>query len=80
MTTSTEHHRSSREFKWEVPEYFNFGATIDGFAEDPSRVALLWEDQDGRRARLTFADIGAQSARIANVLASLKPRTSARSS
>jgi acyl-coenzyme A synthetase/AMP-(fatty) acid ligase len=72
MTTSTEHHRSRREFKWEVPEYFNFGATIDGFAEDPSRVALLWEDQDGRRARLTFADISAQSARIANVLASLK--------
>ncbi len=70
MTASTEHHRSRhREFKWEVPEFFNFGATIDRFAEDPSRVALLCEDQDGRRARLTFADISAQSARIANVMA-----------
>jgi acetyl-CoA synthetase/medium-chain acyl-CoA synthetase len=57
-----------RNFKWETPEFFNFGATIDKFAEDPRRVAILWEDAAGRRARLTFADIAQQSARIANVL------------
>lgn len=60
-----------RNFKWETPEHFNFGATIDTFAADPARVALLWEDQDGNRARLTFADISAQSSRIANVLTGL---------
>ena len=38
---------------------------------DPGRAALLWEDQDGNRARLTFADISAQSNRIANVLSGL---------
>ena len=57
-----------RHFEWTVPEYFNFGATIDHFAEDPQRVALLWEDQEGRRARLTFADLRSQSNRIANIL------------
>ncbi len=60
-----------REFHWETPQHFNFGATIDSFASDPNRVALLWEDQDGNRARLTFADISAQSNRIANVLVGL---------
>src|SRR6266481_3910330 len=60
-----------REFHWETPQHFNFGATIDSFASDPDRVALLWEDQDGNRARLTFADISAQSNRIANVLVGL---------
>jgi acyl-coenzyme A synthetase/AMP-(fatty) acid ligase len=60
-----------RNFKWETPEHFNFGRTIDSFAVDPARVALLWEDQDGNRARLTFANISAQSNRIANVLAGL---------
>jgi len=60
-----------RGFEWNTPEYFNFGATIDSFATDPTRVALLWEDQDGNRARLTFADISAQSNRIANVLTGL---------
>ncbi len=32
-------------FKWETPEYFNFGEMIDLFAQDPSRVALLWENE-----------------------------------
>src|SRR5258708_14777307 len=58
-----------QNFKWETPEIFNFGATIDKFAEDPRRVAILWEDSTGRRARLTFADIAQQWSRIANVLA-----------
>ena len=57
-----------QNFRWETPEFFNFGATIDKFAEDPRRVAILWEDSAGRRARLTFADIAQQSSRIANVL------------
>jgi acyl-coenzyme A synthetase/AMP-(fatty) acid ligase len=58
-------------FRWEMPEYFNFGATIDKFAEDPRRVAILWEDAEGRRARLTFADVAQQSCRIASVLGGL---------
>jgi len=57
-----------QNFRWETPEIFNFGATIDKFAEDPRRAAILWEDSTGRRARLTFADIAQQSSRIANVL------------
>jgi acetyl-CoA synthetase/medium-chain acyl-CoA synthetase len=60
-----------REFRWDTPKLFNFGATIDAFAADSSRVALVWEDQEGNRARLTFADLRNQSNRIANVLAGL---------
>jgi len=60
-----------RNFHWEVPAHFNFGETIDGYAADRGRVALLYEDQDGKRARLTFADIRDQSNRIANVLSGL---------
>jgi acyl-coenzyme A synthetase/AMP-(fatty) acid ligase len=58
-------------FKWETPEHFNFGTTIDALAADGTRPALLWEDQDGNRARLTFADVSAQSNRIANVLSGM---------
>jgi acyl-coenzyme A synthetase/AMP-(fatty) acid ligase len=60
-----------RDFSWNTPAKFNFGATVDGFAADPSRVALLWEDRAGNRARITFADIRDQSNRIANVLTGL---------
>ena len=60
-----------RDFRWNTPAQFNFGAAVDAFAADPNRVALLWEDQAGNRARLTFADIRDQSNRVANVLTAL---------
>jgi acetyl-CoA synthetase/medium-chain acyl-CoA synthetase len=64
----------TENFRWNAPTEFNFGAVIDRFAVDPSRVALLWEDQDGNRARLTFRDISQQSNRVANVLTGLGVR------
>jgi acyl-coenzyme A synthetase/AMP-(fatty) acid ligase len=59
------------DFRWQVPEQFNFGGAIDAFGADPGRLAILCEDQDGNRARLCFADIREQSNRIANVLAGI---------
>jgi acyl-coenzyme A synthetase/AMP-(fatty) acid ligase len=61
-----------RDFRWEVPEHFNFGAAIDAFGDEPGRLAILCEDQDGNRVRLCFADIREQSNRIANVLTGLR--------
>jgi acyl-coenzyme A synthetase/AMP-(fatty) acid ligase len=60
-----------RDFRWNTPAQFNFGAAVDAFTADPNRLALLWEDQSGNRARLTFADIRDQSNRVANVLTAL---------
>ena len=68
-TAIENYRRIYRDFRWDTPNDFNFAAVIDKFAEDPRRVALLWEDSEGRRARLTFADIAQQSRRIATVLA-----------
>ena len=67
----SEDQSSYRDFHWEMPEHFNFGATIDAFGAEPGRPAILCEDQDGNRARLCFADIREQSNRIANVLTGL---------
>ncbi len=39
MTDATNRHRAKhRDFKWSVPELFNFGAIVDHFAGDPTRV------------------------------------------
>ncbi|MGH7905792.1 MAG: acyl-CoA synthetase [Candidatus Binataceae bacterium] len=72
----TNYQQIYHDFRWNTPEFFNFGATIDEFAHDPRRAALLWEDQDGNRARLTFADFRRLSNQLANVLTGLgiKPR------
>ncbi|HXW83343.1 MAG TPA: acyl--CoA ligase [Candidatus Binataceae bacterium] len=69
--TPTTWHKRWREFRWQTPEHFNFGAMVDHFARDHSRVALLWEDEAGNRARFTFADIAARSNQVANVLHTL---------
>src|SRR6202158_421548 len=72
MTESMDTYDQLRhDFHWDTPAQFNFGAAVDAFAADPNRLALLWEDQSGNRARLTFADIRDQSNRVANVLAAL---------
>jgi acyl-coenzyme A synthetase/AMP-(fatty) acid ligase len=60
-----------RSFRWQVPEEFNFGALVDAWATDRSRVALYWEDEAGRTARLTFWDVKRASNRVMNALAAL---------
>jgi acetyl-CoA synthetase/medium-chain acyl-CoA synthetase len=60
-----------RDFRWQMPEEFNFGALVDAFATDRSRVALYWEDESGRRERLTFWDVRQASNRFMNALAAL---------
>lgn len=55
-------------FDWQLPTHFNFGGdVVDRWAEDASRVALLWSDAAGHEERYTYADI----ARLTNQFASL---------
>ena len=61
-------------FAWSVPEEFNFGALIDAWATDRSRVALYWEDETGRQERHTFWDMKIASNRVMNMLAGLGVR------
>ena len=51
------------KFRWSVPEYFNIAVDIcDRHAEaDPSRVALIYEDDAGRITEHTFAEFRARS-------------------
>ncbi len=61
-------------FRWEVPEEFNFGALVDAWATDRSRVALYWENEAGRQERWTFWDVKLASNRWMNALAGLGVR------
>jgi medium-chain acyl-CoA synthetase len=61
-------------FRWQVPEEFNFGALVDAWATDRSRVALYWEDEAGRTARLTFWDVSRASNRLRHALDALGVR------
>jgi acyl-coenzyme A synthetase/AMP-(fatty) acid ligase len=66
----TDYEKTYQEFKYEVPEYFNFaGDVIDKWAEDPDKLAMLWVDDAGTEVRKTFQDFSKASKRLANVLA-----------
>jgi acyl-coenzyme A synthetase/AMP-(fatty) acid ligase len=63
------------EFRWRIPEDFNFAwDVIDAYAEDRSRLALVWESEAGEEARYTFWDFSERSRRFANVLLALGVR------
>lgn len=60
-------------FRWSVPDRFNIGADVVDrhAAADPTRPALIWEDEAGRVGRLTFGEVARLSNRLANVFAGL---------
>ncbi|MBF0377899.1 MAG: AMP-binding protein [Desulfamplus sp.] len=65
----TDYDATYKEFKLEVPEYFNFsGDVIDKWAKDPNKLAMLWVDDAGNEIKKTFADISNASKKLANVL------------
>ena len=56
-------------FQWDIPEFYNIGVDIcDKWADDPSRLALVYEDKDGGVKKYTFRDFKQLSNRLANSL------------
>jgi len=65
----TDYDKTYAEFKWEVPEYFNFaGDVIDKWAQDPNKLAMHWVNDEGLEAKRTFLDFSKASKRLCNVL------------
>ncbi|MBM3225727.1 MAG: AMP-binding protein, partial [Candidatus Tectomicrobia bacterium] len=75
MANMTNYEQECATFRLEVPEYFNFGLdVVDHWAEDPTKLAMLWVDDAGHSARYTFADMRQSSNRFASVLQGLGVR------
>lgn len=64
-----DYDKTYAEFKWEVPEYFNFARDVlDKWAEDPDKLAIWWVDDDGNEVKKTFAELCKRSRQLCNVL------------
>ncbi len=56
-------------FQWQIPEYYNIGVDIcDKWADQRYRLALIYEDEEGRVEKYTFWDLKRLSNRLANGL------------
>ncbi|MEF8700172.1 MAG: AMP-binding protein [Candidatus Accumulibacter sp. UW20] len=59
-------------FRWQVPEHFNLAVDVCGrWADQRSRFALYYEDENGFTSAHTFWDIQREANRLSNVLAAL---------
>jgi len=59
-------------FRWEIPERLNIARDCCGrWAAERPRLALLWEDESGATARLTFDDVQGAANRLSNALQGL---------
>lgn len=68
----TDYDRLRREFRWEQPEFFNFGTDVvdQWAAKYPNRVALWWVG-DGSEQQVTWEEISSRSTAIASGLLNL---------
>jgi acetyl-CoA synthetase len=56
-------------FCWEIPEHYNIALDIcDKWADQPDRVALIYENESGQVEKYKFADLKRLSNRLANGL------------
>ncbi|HSL61162.1 MAG TPA: AMP-binding protein, partial [Desulfotignum sp.] len=64
----TDYDKEYKEFKWQVPEYYNFaGDVFDKWAEDKNKLAMLWVDDHGTEIRKTFHELSVASRKMANL-------------
>ena len=58
-----------RNFRWDIPEYYNIGVDVcDKWAGDRQRLALIYIDPQGREQRYTFRSLRDYSNQLANTL------------
>ncbi len=60
-----------RDFRWDVPEYFNIGVDICDKHAETDALALIFEDDAGAVSTYSFRDLKRLSNQCANTLAAL---------
>ena len=66
----TDYAQTVRDFRWQVPETFNFaGDVVDRLAREADGPALIWANAAGEERRFTFSDMARLTSRFASALA-----------
>ncbi len=68
----TDYEAERRSFHLDIPEYFNFATDVMGkWAQDISKLAMLWVGPHGEVRHITFAEFAERSSRAANAFTKL---------
>ena len=69
MLSGRTYEEVCKNFRWEIPEYYNIGVDVcDKWADDKHRLALIYIDSHGKKKKYTFRALRDVSNRFANAL------------
>ncbi|MEW9672905.1 acyl-CoA synthetase [Ammoniphilus sp. 3BR4] len=51
-----------------APEYYNLAQDIDRYADDPGKIAVLWENERGETREISYLQLRQESNKFANAL------------
>ncbi|ARK29590.1 acyl-CoA synthetase MbcS [Halalkalibacter krulwichiae] len=54
-----------------APEYYNIAQDIDKYADDPNKLALIWENEIGEKRQVTYRQLRKESNQFAHALVNL---------
>jgi len=57
-----------REFRWNIPEYFNMGEAI---SRNKEGIAIIYRDDEGNRSETSYSELNSLSNQVANFLSEL---------
>jgi len=69
LTPGNDYRTVYDQFQWKIPAHYNIGVDIcDKWADQPDRLALIYENEAGQTENYTFRDLKKRSNRLANGL------------
>ena len=69
MLSGATYDEVCRNFRWEIPAYYNIGVDVcDRWADDRQRLALIYIDPQGKEQKYTFRSLRNFSNQLANTL------------
>lgn len=72
MPETDQYEEWVKSFEWDIPDDYCIAREVDKFAKKKGgRVALYWENDEGKKRKVTYKDLSKQSNKFANVLQKL---------
>ena len=63
-----DYKKTYKNWKWNLPTFYNLSSEIDKWADDPRKMALHWLDDTGRTVALSYKELRDYSNQFANAL------------
>jgi acetyl-CoA synthetase len=68
VTAMDDYEQWIQDFEWDIPADYTIAKAVDEHAENPDKVAIYWEDDQGNEHAITYRELRDEANRLANAL------------